>query len=189
MAESRTDPAPGRGHSYGYSEVRMPIIDRPICSSVPSVEVTGVVERDVRFEEPQRRRPEYPASGRDRSDLGISDRVCLAAQRLGQSSERAAYRTMPWSPALEQYRAGWARASAACCSNLRVLDSKDEKSAGHPGGRCSPGRSTTWCEGLAHFEGLKRLLTAARHPVQGSEQAIWCAALDYYDLTVVFRVR
>lgn len=114
--------------------------------------------------------------------FGIQDHVTLQLNTLGQSSERAAYRDALVAY-LEQYKDQLDEESQRrMYSNpLRVLDSKDEKVQAilvgaprlfdHLGG-----------ESLAHFEGLKRLLTAAGIQFEVNERLV--RGLDYYNLTV-----
>ena len=114
--------------------------------------------------------------------FGISDHVTLQLNTLGQSSERAAYRDALVAY-LEQYKSELDEESQRrMYSNpLRVLDSKDEKVqailAGAPRLFDHLGE-----ESLAHFEGLKRLLTAAGIQFEVNERLV--RGLDYYNLTV-----
>ena len=114
--------------------------------------------------------------------FGISDHVTLQLNTLGQSAERAAYRDALVAY-LEQYKDQLDEESQRrMYSNpLRVLDSKDQKVQAilvnaprlfdHLGE-----------ESLAHFEGLKRLLTAAGIKFEVNERLV--RGLDYYNLTV-----
>lgn len=114
--------------------------------------------------------------------FGISDNVTLQLNTLGQSAERAAYRDALVAY-LEQYKDQLDEESQRrMYSNpLRVLDSKDQKVQAilvnaprlfdHLGE-----------ESLAHFEGLKRLLTSAGIAFEVNERLV--RGLDYYNLTV-----
>ena len=110
--------------------------------------------------------------------FGISDHVTLQLNTLGQSNERAAYRDALVAY-LEQFKSELDEESQRrMYSNpLRVLDSKDEKVqailAGAPRLFDHLGE-----ESLAHFEGLKRLLTAAGIQFEVNERLV--RGLDYY---------